>query len=62
MTSVLLINSKKVDLNYKNNEGKTAVHLASIRGLNLVVSKLIENQDSINVLDLQGNSPLYYAV
>lgn len=45
----------------KNQDGQTAVHLASMTGQNDILSKLIEFEASVNLRDSVGFTPLHYA-
>ncbi|XP_067008964.1 tyrosine-protein kinase Shark [Anabrus simplex] len=48
-------------LEAKNQEGQTAVHLASRLGKDAILKKLIESGANINCRDTAGYTPLHYA-
>ncbi|XP_001602126.1 tyrosine-protein kinase Shark [Nasonia vitripennis] len=48
-------------LDAKNQLGQTAVHLAAIDGADEILSKLIQNNASVNCRDTAGYTPLHYA-
>lgn len=45
----------------KNQDGQTAVHLACIQNIPSILQKLIESEANVNCRDQQGNTPLHYA-
>jgi ankyrin repeat protein len=57
----LLVNSK-IDLNIKNELGKTALHMAASTRLPEldIIKILIENGSDVNALDNKGNSPFNF--
>lgn len=55
-----LINTK-AELNYQNNDGLTALMLASLRGLEKIVTKLIENGADPNMKTSDGKTALSFA-
>lgn len=46
-------------LDAKNELGQTAVHLAAKDGANEILTKLIENNASVNCRDIAGYTPLH---
>lgn len=46
-------------LEAKNQDGQTAVHLASFLGKDSILKKLIENEATVNCRDTSGNTPLH---
>jgi ankyrin repeat protein len=46
----------------KNADGKTLLHIAAECGYTQIAEKLIEEEASLNVKDLNGCSPLHLAV
>ncbi|GAB6021261.1 hypothetical protein CHUAL_003875 [Chamberlinius hualienensis] len=56
-----LLKSGYHSLDAKNQDGQTALHLASILGYNDVVRRLIEAGASVNTRDGHGLTPLHYA-
>ena len=48
------------DINIKNNEKKTPLHLSSKRGYFDISKKLIENGAILNIYDLEKNTPIHY--
>ncbi|ANQ10260.1 Ankyrin [Plasmodium coatneyi] len=57
-----LLIEKKIDVNEKNKNGKTSLHIASeynyVKGIEL----LIKNHAQINALDNEGNTPLMCSI
>lgn len=49
------------NIDAKNQDGQTAVHLASKFGNEEILTKLIENGANVNCRDTDGNTPLHYA-
>lgn len=49
-------------LEAKNQDGQTAVHLASIMGKDDILRKLIENEAIVNCRDTRGNTPLHVSL
>lgn len=54
-----LLKSGYHSLDAKNQDGQTALHLASILGYNDIVHRLIEAQASVNTRDCHGLTPLH---
>jgi ankyrin repeat protein len=52
---------RKVELDVRDNEGKTPFHLAVASGNINIVRLLIENGVELNVKDKKGKTPLFYA-
>ena len=48
------------ELNIRNNENKTPLHLSSIRGFFDISKKLIDAGALLNIFDSENNSPLHY--
>ncbi|XP_028668250.1 acyl-CoA-binding domain-containing protein 6 [Erpetoichthys calabaricus] len=55
------INSKKVDVNLKDEEGRALLHWACDRGHIDLVSMLLQNNADINSQDDEGQTALHYA-
>ncbi|XP_053683158.1 tyrosine-protein kinase Shark [Sabethes cyaneus] len=49
------------NIDSKNQDGQTAVHLACLHAEARILEKLIERGSNINNRDAQGNTPLHYA-
>jgi len=49
------------EINAKNDEGFTALHLAAIGGMPKIVKYLIEKSANVNEKDNQGQTPLHFA-
>ncbi|KAK0384519.1 hypothetical protein NLU13_8605 [Sarocladium strictum] len=54
--------SQRIDVNAKDAQGRTALHMAAERGLVLVVEYLLEADADVSRRDLKGNTPLHYAL
>ncbi|MEE9327296.1 MAG: ankyrin repeat domain-containing protein [Cocleimonas sp.] len=50
---------KKIDINAKDSEGWTALHLAAVKGDREGVKKLIKMKSDVNIRASHGNTPLY---
>ena len=50
-------NTFGIDVNAKNEEGQTAMHMAAFTGADPVVTHLVENGAEINVVDNFGETP-----
>ena len=46
-----------VDVNAKNDDGQTAMHMAAFTGADLIVNLLAENGAEVNVVDRYGQTP-----
>lgn len=58
----LLCQRSELDINLKNNSGKTALHLACRKNLNLnIVKYLISKGAYVNTIDKDNQTPLSYA-
>lgn len=55
------INSQKVDVNAKDEEGRALLHWACDRGHKELVSLLLQNKADINSQDDEGQTALHYA-
>ncbi|KAJ8270099.1 hypothetical protein GJAV_G00110310 [Gymnothorax javanicus] len=55
------IDSKKVDVNLKDEEGRALLHWACDRGHKELVSVLLQNNADINSQDDEGQTALHYA-
>ncbi|XP_028821266.1 acyl-CoA-binding domain-containing protein 6-like [Denticeps clupeoides] len=55
------IESKKVDVNTKDEEGRALLHWACDRGHKDLVSVLLQNNADINSQDDEGQTALHYA-
>lgn len=53
---------KREDLDSKNDQGSTALHLASIKGFINAIGQLISYNVSINIQDFYGNTPIHAAI
>ncbi|GFT73185.1 tyrosine-protein kinase HTK16 [Nephila pilipes] len=56
-----LLKSGYHNLDAKNQEGQTAVHLASIAGFDDILDLLLESGANPNIIDGSGLTPLHYA-
>ncbi|GFV19457.1 tyrosine-protein kinase Shark [Trichonephila clavipes] len=56
-----LLKSGYHNLDAKNQEGQTAVHLASIAGFDDILDLLLKNAANPNIIDGNGLTPLHYA-
>ena len=56
-----LIQNKDFDLNARNLDGKTALHLLAEKNRKKTIEFLIEKGADINIQDKDGNSPLHFA-
>lgn len=56
-----LIESGRVDINVKDNDGATLVHHACHRGNLQILDRFVEQGLDLNVRDNEGNTPLHYA-
>ena len=57
----LLVDELKVDVNEKNATGETAMHAAAYRGANSVVQYLFDKGAELDVVALDGRTPLQVA-
>ena len=55
----LCLIKSKIDINLKNNEKKTALHIAVLRGYFDISKLLIENGASLNIRDNEKNLPIH---
>lgn len=53
---------KGVDLNVKTNEGRTLLHVATLRGMTDLVQKIIELGGDVNTADNDGMTPLMKSI
>jgi ankyrin repeat protein len=51
-----------VDINARNAEGRTALHLAAANGHDETIGRLITNGANLNIQDNAGNTPLHLAM
>lgn len=56
-----LISEESIDINTKDNQGKTPLHLAAARGNLYMIKCLLEKGANINDQDKCGCTPLHYA-
>ncbi|XP_066258920.1 tyrosine-protein kinase Shark [Euwallacea similis] len=56
-----LLQSGYMGCDAKNQDGKTAAHLAASNGQNDILRKLIDHQVNVNLRDAMGVTPLHYA-
>lgn len=54
-----LLKTNYAHIEAKNKDGQTAVHLASMKGKDDILRKLIEHGASVNMRDTAGNTPLH---
>jgi uncharacterized protein len=57
----LILNQPKVDLDYKNNMGFTALTGAVYKGFNPIVQQLIDKGANVNTANGSGQTPLMFA-
>lgn len=50
-----------VDINFQDEEGRSALHMACDREHLNIVEFLLQNNANINIQDNEGNTPLHYA-
>ncbi|HEY3331560.1 MAG TPA: ankyrin repeat domain-containing protein [Capsulimonadaceae bacterium] len=58
---VALLLTHGADVRLKNQQGRTALHVAVLFGSIPIVQRLIEHGADINALDREGHTPLSYA-
>ena len=51
-----------VNVHSKNNEGKTALHIAAQKGNTQIIEALINQQSQIDPIDKQGGTPFHLAI
>lgn len=59
---LLKYKKKPVDIEYRDQRGGTALHLAAQNGHYLITKMLLEAGANVNVVDLCGNTPLFSTV
>lgn len=60
---VQLLNTKNVNINAINEDGRTALHIAVIHRRHRILSLLLNNNPDLNIRDkVSGSTPLSYAV
>ncbi|CAX64292.1 hypothetical protein PFAG_04383 [Plasmodium falciparum Santa Lucia] len=57
-----LLISKNIDINLKNKNGKTSLHLASENNYIKGIELLLKNNANINILDNEKNTPLMISI
>ena len=57
-----LLNNQKIDINYQNKDGRTALHFAAAQDNNRIAQLLLEHGANITTADWQGWTPLHVAV
>ena len=50
------------DVNYRDSQGKTALHRASRAGFTVTMGILLEHGASVNIEDVKGETPLFDAI
>ena len=50
------------DVNYRDSQGKTALHRASRAGFTVTMAILLEHGASVNIEDVKGETPLFDAI
>ncbi|CAI9731786.1 repeat domain-containing 46-like [Octopus vulgaris] len=55
-----LLDLKTYDTNEQTNSGKTALHLAAIRGYSEIIELLLNHGANPNIKDRNGNTPLHW--
>jgi ankyrin repeat protein len=54
--------NKGADINIKNKDGKTPLHIAVENNYEDIIKFLLENKADVNVKDNEGNTPLHIAI
>nr|XP_043907068.1 caskin-2-like isoform X2 [Solea senegalensis] len=57
----LLGSTKKLNINYQDSDGFSALHHAALTGTTELLSSLLEAQASVDIKDSNGMRPLHYA-
>ncbi|XP_062264196.1 caskin-2-like isoform X2 [Platichthys flesus] len=57
----LLGSTKRLNVNYQDSDGFSALHHAALTGTSVLLSALLEAQASVDVKDSNGMRPLHYA-
>ena len=57
----LLSLEPKLDINKKDNEGKSALHYASLQNIFSLVELLVDHGADVNARDSYGSTPIYFA-
>ena len=61
ITWTLLNRGEKIDINVRDNEGRTPLHHACIKGYSEIVRQLLVKQVMVNIQSNEGYSPLHCA-
>ncbi|KAG5263147.1 hypothetical protein AALO_G00283120 [Alosa alosa] len=57
----LLGSTKKLNVNYQDHDGFSALHHASLTGTTELLSALLDAQATVDIKDSNGMRPLHYA-
>ncbi|XP_032397834.1 caskin-2 isoform X3 [Etheostoma spectabile] len=60
-TSELLGSTKRLNINYQDSDGFSALHHAALTGTPELLSLLLEAQATVDIKDINGMRPLHYA-
>nr|XP_023990991.1 caskin-2-like [Salvelinus alpinus] len=57
----LLGSTKRLNINYQDSDGFSALHHAALTGTTELLSLLLEAQATVDIKDINGMRPLHYA-